>query len=89
MNADNHKNQSALDTLSEIRKALLVPTDNDPVAKLKQREAISATIGNLSNASEHVEQTVDADRAGFALLQQLRQRMAHQQRQGQQAPRRG
>lgn len=55
VSADNHKNQSALDTLSEIRKALLVPTDNDPVAKLKQRDVLSATIGNLSNASEHVD----------------------------------
>lgn len=53
--ANNHQNQSALDTLSQLRKALSTPSDDDPAAQKMQKDAINSAIGNLKNASEHID----------------------------------
>lgn len=52
---NNHQSQSALDTLSQLRQALMVPTDKDPAALQAQRDAINSAIGNLKNASAGVD----------------------------------
>jgi flagellar hook-associated protein 3 FlgL len=52
--ASSHKTQSALDTLSQLRKALETPSDGNPVAQLKLKDAVNSAIGNLANSSEQV-----------------------------------
>lgn len=53
--ASSHKSQSALDTLSQLRKALETPADGDVAAGLKLKDSVNAAISNLSNASEQVD----------------------------------
>lgn len=52
--SSSHKTQSALDTLSQLRKALETPSDNDVMAQIQLKDALNSAIGNLSNASEQV-----------------------------------
>lgn len=52
--ASSHKTQSALDTLSQLRKALETPSDGNPMAQLKLKDAVNSAIGNLANSSEQV-----------------------------------
>lgn len=52
---NNHQSQSALDTLSELRKALVIPSETDPAAQQLQRDAINTAIGNLKNASTSID----------------------------------
>ena len=53
--ANNHQTQSALDTISQLRQALAMPSDGDLVAQQKQKNAISSAIGNLQNASAGID----------------------------------
>ena len=53
--ASNHQTQSALDTLSQLRQALETPSDGNVLAQIKLKDTINAAIGNLSNASERVD----------------------------------
>lgn len=53
--ASNHQTQSALDTLSQLRQALETPSDGNVQAQIKLKDTINASIGNLSNASERVD----------------------------------
>ena len=55
VNSNNHQSQSALDTISQLRKALVIPSDKDPVAQQTQKDAINSAIGNLKNASAGVD----------------------------------
>ncbi|KMM79035.1 flagellar hook-associated protein 3 [Pseudomonas deceptionensis] len=52
---NNHQSQSALDTISQLRSALMVPTDKFPAAQQTQNDAINSAIGNLQNASAGVD----------------------------------
>lgn len=52
---NNHQSQSALDTISELRKALVVPSEKDAAALRMQRDAINTAIGNLKNASASID----------------------------------
>ena len=51
----SNQTQSALDTISQLRKALVIPSDKDPVAYQTQRDAINTAIGNLKNASTGID----------------------------------
>ncbi|VVO20062.1 flagellar hook-associated protein 3 [Pseudomonas fluorescens] len=53
--ASNHQTQSALDTLSQLRQALETPSDGNVQAQIKLKDTIAASISNLSNASEQVD----------------------------------
>ena len=55
VNSNNHQSQNALDTISQLRKALVLPSDKDPLAQQTQKDAINAAIGNLKNASAGVD----------------------------------
>lgn len=55
VSGNNHQSQSALDTISQLRKALVIPTDKDPDAQKTQRDVINSAIGNLKNASAGVD----------------------------------
>ena len=55
VNRNNHQSQNALDTISQLRKALEVPSDKDPLAQQTQKDAINSAIGNLKNASAGVD----------------------------------
>jgi flagellar hook-associated protein 3 FlgL len=53
--ASSHRSQSALQTLSQLRKALETPADGDVVAQLKLKDSVNSAISNLANASEQVD----------------------------------
>ena len=55
VNSNNHQSQSALDTISQLRKALVIPSDKDPAAQQIQKDAINSAIGKLKNASAGVD----------------------------------
>jgi len=55
INRNNHQSQNALDTISQLRKALVIPSDKDPLVQQTQKDAINAAIGNLKNASAGVD----------------------------------
>ena len=55
VNRNNHQSQNALDTISQLRKALVIPSDKDPLAQQTQKDAINSAIGNLKNASAGVD----------------------------------
>lgn len=52
--ASSHKTQSALDTISQLRKALETPSDGNVLAQIKLKDAVNSAIGNLANASEQI-----------------------------------
>ena len=52
---NNQQSQSALDTLSQLRQALATPSDGDPVAQQKQKDAINASVGNIKNAMAGID----------------------------------
>ncbi|MEB0206768.1 flagellar hook-associated protein 3 [Pseudomonas sp. CCC3.1] len=52
---NNHQSQSALDTISQLRKALVIPSEKDPAAQQIQKDAINTAIGNLKNASTSID----------------------------------
>ncbi|WP_248751088.1 flagellar hook-associated protein 3 [Pseudomonas sp. MWU15-20650] len=54
--ATSNKNMNALDTLGQLRKALLAPAEGNQVAKNALKDALNTTIGNLSNASAQIDQ---------------------------------
>ncbi|MEO8488904.1 flagellar hook-associated protein 3 [Pseudomonas sp.] len=54
--ATSNKNMNALDTLGQLRKALLEPADGNQVAKNKLKDVLNTTIGNLANASAQIDQ---------------------------------
>ncbi|QLG91959.1 flagellar hook-associated protein 3 [Pseudomonas yamanorum] len=53
--SNNHKTQSALDTLSQLRQALETPSDGDPVAQGKLTDVANATITNLQASYAQVD----------------------------------
>ena len=55
VNRNNHQSQNALDTISQLRKALEIPSDKDPLVQQTQKDAINAAIGNLKNSSAGVD----------------------------------
>lgn len=54
--ATSNKNMNALDTLGNLRKALLTPADGDQVAKNNLKDAVNTTIANLGSASAQIDQ---------------------------------
>ena len=54
--ATSNKNMNALDTLGQLRKALLTPADASQVAKNSLKDALNTSIGNLANASAQIDQ---------------------------------
>lgn len=53
--ANNHQTQSALDTISQLRQALTVPSDGNLAVQQQQKNAINSAIGNLKNASAGID----------------------------------
>lgn len=56
ISAVSNKNENALDTLSQLRKALETPADGNLVAQNNLKDVMAKTIGNLSNASAQIDQ---------------------------------
>jgi flagellar hook-associated protein 3 FlgL len=56
VSATSNKNMNALDTLGELRKALLTPVDGNQVAKNSLKDVLNTTVGNLANASAQIDQ---------------------------------
>ncbi|KAF1032490.1 MAG: hypothetical protein GAK37_00448 [Pseudomonas sp.] len=54
--AISNKNENALDTLSQLRKALETPADGNLVAQNNLKDVMAKTIGNLNNASAQIDQ---------------------------------
>lgn len=53
--ASTQKTQSALDTLSQLRKALEQPSDGIPGARVKLQDALNAAVSNLTSSSNQVD----------------------------------
>ncbi|ERH61329.1 flagellar hook-associated protein 3 [Pseudomonas simiae] len=53
--ASTQKTQSALDTLSQLRKALEQPADGIPGARVKLQDALNAAVSNLTSSSDQVD----------------------------------
>lgn len=53
--ASTQKTQSALDTLSQLRKALEQPVDGIPGARVKLQDALNAAVSNLTSSSDQVD----------------------------------
>ena len=53
--ASTQKTQSALDTLSQLRKALEQPADGIPGARVKLQDALNSAVSNLTSSSDQVE----------------------------------
>lgn len=49
------KTQNALDTLGQLRKALELPADGIPGARVKLQDALNAAVSNLTNSSDQVD----------------------------------
>ncbi|NWD24820.1 flagellar hook-associated protein 3 [Pseudomonas yamanorum] len=56
VSAVSNKNENALDTLSQLRKALETPADGNLVAQNNLKDVVAKTIGNLNNASSQIDQ---------------------------------
>lgn len=53
--ASTQKTQSALDTLSQLRKALEQPADGIPGARIKLQDALNSAVSNLTSSSDQVD----------------------------------
>ncbi|MBC2379628.1 flagellar hook-associated protein 3 [Pseudomonas sp. WS 5106] len=53
--ASTQKTQSALDTLSQLRKALEQPSDGIPGARVKLQDALNAAVSNLTSSSDQID----------------------------------
>ncbi|MGY2413313.1 flagellar hook-associated protein 3 [Pseudomonas pergaminensis] len=53
--ASTQKTQSALDTLSQLRKALEQPADGIPGARVKLQDALNAAVSNLTSSADQVD----------------------------------
>lgn len=53
--ASTAKTQNALDTLSQLRKALEQPADGNPAAMVKLKDALDASISNFANSRAQVD----------------------------------
>ena len=53
--ASTQKTQSALDTLSQLRKALEQPADGIPGARVKLQDALNSAVSNLTSSSDQVD----------------------------------
>ncbi|ONH52198.1 flagellar hook-associated protein 3 FlgL [Pseudomonas cedrina] len=53
--ASTQKTQSALDTLSQLRKALELPADGIPGARVKLQDALNAAVSNLTSSADQVD----------------------------------
>ncbi|MBN2994222.1 flagellar hook-associated protein 3 [Pseudomonas cedrina subsp. fulgida] len=53
--ASTQKTQSALDTLSQLRKALELPADGIPGARVKLQDALNAAVSNLTSSVDQVD----------------------------------
>ncbi|MHC8386138.1 flagellar hook-associated protein 3 [Pseudomonas sp. LB3P14] len=51
---NNHQTQNILDTVSQLRTALLAPIDNDPVLAQRFSAALSSGISNLTSGAEQL-----------------------------------
>jgi flagellar hook-associated protein 3 FlgL len=49
------KTQNALDTLGQLRRALELPADGIPGARVKLQDALNAAVSNLTNSSDQVD----------------------------------
>lgn len=54
VNANSHKTQNVLDTLNQLKTALLVPVD-DAASQLALKNAVDSALGNLASASERTD----------------------------------
>ena len=54
--ATSNRNMNALDTLGQLRRALLAPVDGNQVAKNTLKDVLNTTVGNLANASAQIDQ---------------------------------
>ncbi|MCS4249809.1 flagellar hook-associated protein 3 [Pseudomonas sp. BIGb0164] len=56
VSATSNKNMNALDTLGNLRKALLTPADGDQVAKNNLKDVLNTSVANLGNATAQIDQ---------------------------------
>jgi flagellar hook-associated protein 3 FlgL len=54
--ATSNKNMNALDTLGQLRKALLAPADGNQVAKNSLKDVLNTSVANLTNATAQIDQ---------------------------------
>ncbi|ROM53487.1 flagellar hook-associated protein 3 [Pseudomonas poae] len=54
--ATSNKNMNALDTLSQLRKALETPVDGNQVAMNQLKDVVNSSIGNIANATAQIDQ---------------------------------
>lgn len=52
--ANTHTTQNILNTLNDLKNALMTPTDGDPVAQQKLNAQLQSAIGNLSAGTDQI-----------------------------------
>lgn len=57
---DNHQTQNVLDTIGQLRTALMTPQDNDPVARQNFLASLDSAIGNIGSAINQVSSSVSS-----------------------------
>ncbi|KJK15694.1 flagellar hook-associated protein 3 [Pseudomonas sp. NPDC087612] len=65
---DTHQTQNILDTISEFRKALELPVDNNLAARQKYQGALQSAIGNLESGANKVAEAISSIGARGAAL---------------------
>ncbi|MGY2255356.1 flagellar hook-associated protein 3 [Pseudomonas reactans] len=55
VSASTQKTQNALDTLSQLRKALEQPADGNPAATVKLKDVLNSSISNLANSRAQID----------------------------------
>ncbi|MFO3722500.1 flagellar hook-associated protein 3 [Pseudomonas sp. HLMP] len=57
---DTHQTQNPLDTIAQLRAALMTPQDNDPVARQNFLASLDSAIGNVASAIDQVSSSVSS-----------------------------
>jgi flagellar hook-associated protein 3 FlgL len=65
---DTHQTQNILDTVSQLRKALEMPVDNDLASKQKYQAALDSAIANLESGANKVSESISSIGARGAAL---------------------
>ncbi|MDD0974553.1 flagellar hook-associated protein 3 [Pseudomonas fontis] len=65
---DAHQTQNILDSVSEFRKALAMPVDNDQASRQKYLAALDSAIGNLESGANKVAEAISSIGARGAAL---------------------
>ncbi|MNT31525.1 flagellar hook-associated protein FlgL [compost metagenome] len=65
---DTHQTQNILDTISEFRKALATPVDDNQEARQKYQGALQSAIGNLESGANKIAEGISSIGARGAAL---------------------